>query len=52
MFLLFQEVVGLIRRLSVEDGAGVELANKLTEYLKETQSNDKARAGPVLLPDY
>ncbi|XP_040020430.2 uncharacterized protein LOC120810171 [Gasterosteus aculeatus] len=49
---VIQEVVGLIRRLSVEDGAGVELANKLTEYLKETQSNDKARAGPVLLPDY
>ncbi|XP_062421446.1 uncharacterized protein si:ch73-95l15.5 [Pungitius pungitius] len=39
---VIQECVGLIRRLSVEDGGGVELANKLTEYLKETQSNDKA----------
>ncbi|KAM8869625.1 uncharacterized protein AB9W97_016869 isoform 1-T7 [Spinachia spinachia] len=39
---VIQECVGLIRRLSVEDGAGAELANKLTQYLKETQSNDKA----------
>ncbi|XP_070767888.1 putative leucine-rich repeat-containing protein DDB_G0290503 [Enoplosus armatus] len=43
---LIQECMGLIRRLCVEEGAGTELANKLTEKLtenlKETLSNNKA----------
>lgn len=33
---LVQECMGLIRRLCVEEGAGTELANKLTEKLTET----------------
>ncbi|XP_008279315.1 golgin IMH1 isoform X2 [Stegastes partitus] len=33
---LVQECMGLIRRLCVEDGAGAELANKLTDTLTET----------------
>ncbi|XP_032374967.1 putative leucine-rich repeat-containing protein DDB_G0290503 [Etheostoma spectabile] len=40
--LLIQECMGLIRRLCVEAGAGTELANKLTENLKETRSVNKA----------
>lgn len=43
-----QECMGLIRRLCVEEGAGSELANKLTENLKETQSVNKVRADTVL----
>lgn len=39
---LIQECMGLIRRLCVEEGAGTELANKLTENLKETLSDNKA----------
>ncbi|XP_044064213.1 uncharacterized protein si:ch73-95l15.5 [Siniperca chuatsi] len=43
---LIQECMGLIRRLCVEEGAGTELANKLTEKLtenlKEMLSNNKA----------
>lgn len=38
----------LIRRLSVEEGTGTELANKLTETLKETLSDNKVRADTVL----
>ncbi|XP_034554072.1 uncharacterized protein si:ch73-95l15.5 [Notolabrus celidotus] len=33
---LIQECMGLIRRLCVEEGAGTELANKLTEKLTES----------------
>ncbi|CAJ1062834.1 uncharacterized protein si:ch73-95l15.5 [Xyrichtys novacula] len=43
---LIQECMGLIRRLCVEEGAGTELANKLTEKLtenlKEALSDNKA----------
>ncbi|XP_071326383.1 coiled-coil domain-containing protein 158 isoform X2 [Trachinotus anak] len=43
---LIQECMGLIRRLCVEEGAGTELANKLTEKLtenlKEILSDNKA----------
>ncbi|XP_068425876.1 ELKS/Rab6-interacting/CAST family member 1 [Clinocottus analis] len=39
---VIQECMGLIRKLCVEEGAGTELANKLTENLKETQSDNKA----------
>ncbi|XP_029307615.1 uncharacterized protein LOC115021354 [Cottoperca gobio] len=39
---LIQECMGLIRRLCVEKGAGTELADRLTENLKETQSVNKA----------
>ncbi|XP_068592001.1 protein Daple isoform X2 [Cebidichthys violaceus] len=39
---VIQECMGLIRRLCVEEAAGTELANKLTENLKETQSDNKA----------
>nr|XP_019949084.1 PREDICTED: uncharacterized protein LOC109633555 [Paralichthys olivaceus] len=43
---LIQECMGLIRRLCVEEGAGAELANKLTEKLtenlKEILSENKA----------
>ncbi|XP_060905978.1 uncharacterized protein si:ch73-95l15.5 isoform X1 [Labrus mixtus] len=43
---LIQECMGLIRRLCVEEGAGAELANKLTEKLsenlKEALSDNKA----------
>ncbi|XP_037641080.1 uncharacterized protein si:ch73-95l15.5 [Sebastes umbrosus] len=38
---LIQECLGLIRRLCVEEGAGTELADKLTENLKETLSANK-----------
>ncbi|XP_026173009.1 uncharacterized protein LOC113136409 [Mastacembelus armatus] len=38
---LIQECMGLIRRLCVEKGAGNELANKLTENLKEITSDNK-----------
>lgn len=44
--------MGLIRRLCVEEGAGSELADKLTESLgenlKEILSNNKVRADIVL----
>ncbi|KAM7383053.1 hypothetical protein PAMP_002739 [Pampus punctatissimus] len=43
---LIQECMGLIRRLCVDEGAGTELADKLTEKLgvnlKETLSDNKA----------
>ncbi|XP_035528216.1 uncharacterized protein si:ch73-95l15.5 isoform X2 [Morone saxatilis] len=39
---LIQECMGLIRRLCVEEGAGTELTNKLTENLKQTLSDNKA----------
>ncbi|KAM9353540.1 uncharacterized protein ABDE67_005924 [Symphorus nematophorus] len=39
---LIQECMGLIRRLCLDEGAGTELANKLTENLKETLSDNKA----------
>ncbi|KAM3613681.1 uncharacterized protein V6R79_003510 [Siganus canaliculatus] len=38
---LIQECMGLIRRLCVDEGAGTELVNKLTENLKETLSDNK-----------
>lgn len=44
--------MGLIRRLCVEEGAGAELANKLTEKLtenlKEILSDNKVRADVVI----
>lgn len=40
-FLLFQECLGLIRRLCVEEAVGTELTNKLTENLEETRSDNK-----------
>lgn len=44
--------MGLIRRLCVEEGAGDELANKLTENLKDILSDNKVRADTVLFdPD-
>ncbi|KAK9514216.1 hypothetical protein VZT92_027697 [Zoarces viviparus] len=39
---VIQECMGLIRRLCVEEAAGTELTNKLTENLKETRSDNKA----------
>lgn len=42
--LSFQECMSLIRRLCVEEGAGAELINKLTENLKEILSDNKVRA--------
>lgn len=39
---LIQECTGLISRLCVEEGAGTELANKLTENLREIISDNKA----------
>ncbi|XP_034385028.1 uncharacterized protein si:ch73-95l15.5 isoform X2 [Cyclopterus lumpus] len=39
---VIQACMGLIRKLCVEEGAGTELANQLTENLKETQSDNKA----------
>ncbi|XP_047455331.1 uncharacterized protein si:ch73-95l15.5 [Mugil cephalus] len=39
---LIQECMGLIRRLCVEEGAGAELVEKLTENLKEILSDNKA----------
>lgn len=41
MCALPQECVALIRRLSVEEGAGAELADKLTENLKEVRADNK-----------
>ena len=45
--------MGLIRRLCVEEGAGSELADKLTENLgenlKEILSDNKVRVGTFLL---
>lgn len=38
---LFQESMGLIRRLCLEEAVGSELTNKLTENLKETLSDNK-----------
>ncbi|XP_013884180.1 uncharacterized protein si:ch73-95l15.5 isoform X2 [Austrofundulus limnaeus] len=38
---LIQECLGLIRGLSVQDGAGTELSSKLTENLKEILSDNK-----------
>lgn len=35
--------MGLIRRLGVEQGAGTELATKLTENLKEILADNKVR---------
>ncbi len=43
--------MGLIRRLCVEEGAGTELSNKLTENLKETLSDNKVRGETVLIVD-
>ncbi len=44
--------MGLIRRLCVEEGAGTELADtlseKLTENLKETLSDNKVRAVQII----
>lgn len=39
---LIQECTSLISRLCVEEGAGTELANKLTENLREIISDNKA----------
>ncbi|TMS11033.1 hypothetical protein E3U43_020026 [Larimichthys crocea] len=39
---LIQECMSLIRRLCVEEGAGAELINKLTENLKAILSDNKA----------
>ncbi|XP_073341636.1 uncharacterized protein [Pagrus major] len=38
---LIQDCMGLIRRLCVEEAAGTELSNKLTENLKEILSENK-----------
>lgn len=39
--------MGLIRRLCVEEAAGTELSNKLTESLKEILSENKVRANTI-----
>lgn len=44
IFPVFQECTSLISRLCVEEGAGTELANKLTENLREIISDNKVRA--------
>lgn len=41
---VFQECIALIRRLCVEEAAGGELADKLTENLKEVLSDNKVSA--------
>lgn len=40
-FPVFQECVGLIRRVCVGEGADAELANKLTDTLKGILSDNK-----------
>lgn len=41
MLALFQECMGLIRRVCVEEAVGTELTEKLTENLRETLCDNK-----------
>lgn len=47
MFPLFQECLGLIRRLCVEEAVGTELTNKLAENLEESRSDNKVSVSDI-----